>query len=180
MKMAKITEAINNLFDSMQLLDCLDNEEYLAANGISPEEAEEFRKEIWEKIKGYEGEFADHMKYLSSKRQDLSIQAEWWLNESKRLKELADNYTKKVENIENRMDYLMKTFWKTELNTNLYRLSYRKSESVEIKDENLLPSEFINVTEVKKADKTAIKKAIKEWIDVPGATIIEKQNLQIK
>ena len=44
--MAKITEAINNLFDSMQLLDCLDNEEYLAANGISPEEAEEFRKEI--------------------------------------------------------------------------------------------------------------------------------------
>lgn len=58
--------------------------------------------------------------------------------------------------------------------------SFRKSESVGIDDVNSLPDEFkISETSVK-ADKKAIKDAIKNGQDVHGAWLETKQNLQIK
>lgn len=173
-------ETIKNLNDLMQVLWGLDNTEYLEANWIEESEVEELKADLFLKVKEYKEQFKEQMEFLSKRRQDLKMQAEWWLAESKRLKELSDNYMKGVERMEKSMDFFMKAVGEEKLDTSLYHLSYRKSESVEIKDENLLPSEFVTVTEVKKADKIAIKKAIKDWIDVPWATILSKENLQIK
>lgn len=58
--------------------------------------------------------------------------------------------------------------------------SFRKSDSVDIPDDALIPDEFIR-TEVKKTpDKKAIKEALKRGQEVRGAFLIEKNNLQIK
>jgi hypothetical protein len=87
--------------------------------------------------------------------------ANGYLEESLRLKQLADGYDKKVKRIENTMDYLLKTFKKSDFNTDLYKLSYRKSESVEITNENALPKEFIKEKITTTPDKVAIKDALK-------------------
>lgn len=176
----KIIENITNLIDAMDCVKLLDDEQYLVDNDITKDEAEYFKSEIAEKIKYYEWEFASYMDYLSNKRQELSIQANWWMEEALRIWELARSYQKKVENVEKCMDFLMKSLGKEKLNTNIYALSYRKSESIEIQNENMIPQEFIKEKITTAPDKVAIKEAIKKWQEVPWATIITKQNLQIK
>jgi hypothetical protein len=58
------------------------------------------------------------------------------------------------------------------------RLSFRKSECVEIFSEKDLPSQFVECKIVPM--KLDIKTAIKAGKDVPGARIIENRSLQIK
>lgn len=59
-------------------------------------------------------------------------------------------------------------------------LSLRKSESVSIEDEKLIPAEFTTIVQDIKISKTDIKKAIKEGQEVPGATLIQNMSLQVK
>ena len=176
----KITENIKNLFEATSILMDLENPEYLEANGISEDEVPEFKKEIEKQIASCEAELWEQLNRLSFLRQQNQILANGYLEESLRLKQLADGYDKKVKRIENTMDYLLKTFKKSDFNTDLYKLSYRKSESVEITNENALPKEFIKEKITTAPDKVAIKDALKNWVEVPWASIITKQNLQIK
>ncbi len=59
-----------------------------------------------------------------------------------------------------------------------FKLSWRKSSSVEIEDENLLSKQYLKV--VTSPDKVAIKTAIQAGKKVKGAYIKENTNLQIK
>lgn len=61
-------------------------------------------------------------------------------------------------------------------------VSFRKSESVQIDDLNAIAdfdTMYIKYAEPA-ADKTAIKKALKEGIAIPGARLVENNNIQIK
>ena len=57
-------------------------------------------------------------------------------------------------------------------------ISCRESTATEIINENLIPQDYHKISV--SYDKTAIKKAIKAGVEVPGALIVKKQNLQIK
>ena len=68
------------------------------------------------------------------------------------------------------------------LETEQYLFSFRKSEAVNI-DEivfNMNDERFIRTTIKVDADKTAIKKALKDGINVIGASLEQKMNLQVK
>ncbi len=56
--------------------------------------------------------------------------------------------------------------------------SWRKSTSVEITDINQIPAAYLHVEET--ASKADIKKVLVSGIDVPGAALVEKMNLQLK
>lgn len=58
------------------------------------------------------------------------------------------------------------------------QVTYRKSKSVEVASE--FDDERFLIPQEPKVDKTAIKKAIESGEEIVGATIIEKQNIQIK
>lgn len=62
--------------------------------------------------------------------------------------------------------------------TALFKLSLRKSQSVEITDENEVPEEFWAIK--KEISKSTISQAIKDGLEVPGATMKENYGLQIK
>lgn len=62
--------------------------------------------------------------------------------------------------------------------TALFKLSLRKSQSVEITDENEVPDEFWAIK--KEISKSTISQAIKDGLEVPGATMKENYGLQIK
>lgn len=58
-------------------------------------------------------------------------------------------------------------------------ISFRKSESVDVKDVWMIPVEYLKPRDPD-ADKTAIKAALKAGKKVPGAELIQNQNIQIK
>jgi hypothetical protein len=62
--------------------------------------------------------------------------------------------------------------------TALFKLSLRKSQSVEITDENEVPDEFWAIK--KEISKSTISQAIKDGLEVPGAKMKENYGLQIK
>ena len=62
--------------------------------------------------------------------------------------------------------------------TSKVSISYRKSEIIEIDEIEKLSDKFIKIE--KKADKKAIKVAIKEGAEIVGARIVENNNIQIK
>ena len=60
-----------------------------------------------------------------------------------------------------------------------FKTSIRKSESINILDESLVPEDFKAYTQILKIDKKELKKAYKEK-EIEGCEIIIKQNLTIK
>jgi len=58
------------------------------------------------------------------------------------------------------------------------KLSFRKSEAVEVFDESKLNQKYFNYKPT--VDKTAIKADLKAGVEVDGARIVTNQNLQIK
>ena len=58
-----------------------------------------------------------------------------------------------------------------------HKLTFRKGVSTEVTDMNALPIEFIK-TKVE-ADKTAIKKALQEGIEVTGARLVDTTSLKV-
>lgn len=60
-----------------------------------------------------------------------------------------------------------------------FTISYRKSESVEVRNVKAVPDEFLIPVEPK-VDKTRLKDALKSGAMFDGIELIEKQNIQIK
>lgn len=60
-----------------------------------------------------------------------------------------------------------------------FSISWRKSESVNITDDSLLPDTYL-VPQPPKVDKAGIKAALKAGTAVTGAELTEKNNIQIK
>lgn len=88
---------------------------------------------------------------------------------------------KQAENrIENLKWYLTEWIPGEKIETPRVKISWRKSEVVNILDENLIPSGYKSqkITEV--IDKKEIKRAIKSGMVVAGADIKVNENIQIK
>ena len=101
-------------------------------------------------------------------------------SEIKRLNALKKQRTNAIERLENNIKNAMEIFGMSEIKTPLMKLSFRKSESVEVENIDLLDKEFVSEKITFTADKTKIKAAIKEGRTVQGATLQINNNLQIK
>jgi hypothetical protein len=113
--------------------------------------------------------------------------------EIKRLTAEKSARIRKKEWLKNRVDYFVKRQF-TDENGNIdedgvhkYKLelphskiSYRKSDSVEVADLATLPEEYIKTKIEKSPDKIAIKNAIKDGKEIKGAKIVTNYNIQIK
>ncbi len=106
-------------------------------------------------------------------------------------KELIDEYKKKIKSRLNAIDRLHEIVrWVVNeigeknasgnlfIKTNLHKYWIKKSQSVQVDAEELLPETFIKI--VKKADKALIKTALKNGEKVSGASLIEKERIEIK
>jgi hypothetical protein len=100
--------------------------------------------------------------------------------EIKRLQALKKPLVNSIDRLKNNLSQAMQMFDVTELKTPLLKINFRKSESIEVTDIDLLDADFVKTTITKAADKIAIKDAIKAEIPVRGAVLITNYNLQIK
>ena len=60
------------------------------------------------------------------------------------------------------------------------KLERERDESVEVFDDKQLPRDYLRETVTIAADKTLIKKAMKDGFDVPGAKLVRKDRLTIR
>ena len=94
----------------------------------------------------------------------------------------AMQYREKVLNnkAESLKAYLLYALGGEKFNTPKVTMSYRKSKSIEIPNEDILADEWVNVKTIRQPDKDKIKKAIEAGTEVMGARQIEKTNIIIK
>jgi len=100
--------------------------------------------------------------------------------EIERLQALKKRNSSNIEKIKSNILWFMQQNNIDTIKTDLATFSLRKSESTDIENIELISQEFITVKQTFVPDKSAIKKAIKEGREVPGAKVVTNYNLQIK
>lgn len=100
--------------------------------------------------------------------------------EIKRLQHMKKTRANAVDRLKNAVSDAMQSFNIPEVETATAKINFRKSESVEVLDEELIPKEYKRTVVKTAPDKTAIKKALKSGEQIPGCELLTNQNLQIK
>lgn len=96
------------------------------------------------------------------------------------LKDRMDSKKKQIERLKEYVSSDLLNHGETKKESPRVVFSFRRSEQVNILDEDKIPS-YLKTEKVEwTPDKRAIKELIKKGENVPGAELLEKQNIQIK
>lgn len=101
-------------------------------------------------------------------------------NEIKRLEAMKKSRGKTVDRLKESVSKAMQLYEIDKIETPTLKISFRKSESIEIEEESLIDEKYMAVKTTKTPDKKAIKEAIKAGEIVLGVTLKENQNIQFK
>lgn len=100
--------------------------------------------------------------------------------EKERLAALQKFYENTCNRLDNALKTAMVATGHDKVETPTMRLSLRHTTATEVDDLDAVPAEYKTTKVEVVADKTAIKKAIQQGEDVPGAHLVENVSLQIK
>jgi hypothetical protein len=101
-------------------------------------------------------------------------------SEIKRLRALKEAKTNSIERLKECISTAMNIYGIEKVESPLLKLSFRKSEAVEITNEEVLPMSFKTEKVTYTPNKVKIKEAIKNGETVFGAILQINSNLQIK
>ena len=110
---------------------------------------------------------------------ELMVEIDALKAEKEKLIERAKVKERKVESIKNYLSFILTDNGETRFETPRTALSFRKSEVVEI-DDSKLPKKYMKKKIEISPDKVEIRKLLKSGVLIKGASLVEKQNLQIK
>lgn len=103
--------------------------------------------------------------------------------EAEALKAEKDAFAQRQKAAENKMEslkrYISGYLEGTKFETARVKVSFRKSESLEISDDANIPDEFLKFKEPE-VDKVELKKALKAGMHFDGVALVQNQNIQIK
>lgn len=95
-----------------------------------------------------------------------------------------DAFTEREKQAKNKIESLQK--WLSNalegqpMKTNRVEVSFRRSEAVQILDEDKLPKKYQFKKITYAPDKKLIKETLKSGLKIKGCTLVENQNIQIK
>lgn len=121
----------------------------------------------------YENKVENYIKVM--KNLDADIEAR--KNEIDRLKKLNDADKSKKERMKTDLATSMELTGHEKVDTTLFKVSFRKSEAVEVDD--FLLSEAYKVA-TWKANKKRLKEDLKNGLEILGAELVERKNLNIR
>lgn len=103
--------------------------------------------------------------------------------EAEALKAEKDAFAQRQKVAENKMEslkrYIAGYLEGTPFESTKVKVSFRKSESLEISEDANIPDEYLKF-KAPDVDKVGLKKAVKEGLQIEGVAIVENQNIQIK
>lgn len=143
----------------------------ISDNGINIELIASYLNKLYESKEIKVKNVAYYIKELANKEDTIS-------EEIKRLQARKNTVKNRREWLER---YLLNSinYQSIEVPNSSIKITVRNSKQVKITEASLLPEEYIRTKVEKQPDKVAIKKAISEGIDVPGATIVDNMNIKI-
>lgn len=121
----------------------------------------------------YETKVENYIKVMKNLEADVEARK----NEIKRLMELNKADEKKKEHLKDTLSASMSLTGHERVDTPLFKVSFRKSQAVEV-DEAVLPEAYKVATW--KADKKRLKEDLKNGLEIIGASLIERKNLSIR
>ena len=99
------------------------------------------------------------------------------------LKAEKDAFAKRQKSAENKMEslkrYITGYLDGASFESAKVKVSFRKSESIEIEEGTIIPDEYLRFKEPE-VNKTDLKNALKSGIHIQGVQLVENQNIQIK
>ena len=101
-------------------------------------------------------------------------------SEIKRLQGLKQARNKTIDKLKTNISNAMQIYSIDKIESPLMKISFRKSESIEIENQDLLDLDYIESKLVTTPNKAKIKKALESGEIVIGARIKHNLNLQIK
>ncbi len=150
---------------------------------------QEFEKAIEECVDMETGEIINPTRLdelnmvLTDKRENVALYIKNLSAEVKAIDEEAKNLTNRKRVLNNKVEglkkYLADNLEGHKFETAKVVVSFRKSEQLEINSIEHIPAEYL-ISQEPKIDKVALKKSIKQGIEINGVQIITKQNIQIK
>jgi len=165
------TYDIKSEFFSIQEL--LENEEFNEETGELIDNSEAI-KQLLSEIEGERDSKADNIAYLIK---DAHISQLELKVEVDRLNERKKMFERQEESLKHLLDFLLNG---EKLKTDRFTYSYRKSQSVHIIDEDLIPAKYLNVKEEITVNKKLIKEALADFNEVAGAEIVVKKSLSVR
>lgn len=121
----------------------------------------------------YEEKVENYVKVMKNLEADIEARK----NEIKRLTELNKGDEKKKDRLKETLSTSMALTGYDRVDTKLFKVSFRKSQAVEV-DEMLLPESYKVATY--KPDKKRLKEDLKNGLEILGAELVERKNLSIR
>lgn len=106
---------------------------------------------------------------------NLTLEAEAFASEAKRLKDKADKLEANAERLKKYVAFCLRG---EGLKTKHFSLSFRKSEQVEILEPESLPDQYVRIK--REPNKELIKQDLKNGATIKNCGLIKNLNLQIK
>lgn len=124
--------------------------------------------------------FQDKVENVCKFIRNLEVSSEWLWSEIQRLQGLQRQKTRQVDKLKQYLSMIMQAQQLEKYDAGLFKVSFRKSDAVMIKDEWVIPSIYFEIKETKSLDKNTIKEQLKAWAIIPWVFLEIRQNLQIK
>lgn len=121
----------------------------------------------------YENKVENYIKVIKNIESDIEARK----NEIKRLTELNKADEKKKDHLKETLSTNMVLTGHERVDTPLFKVSFRKSQAVEV-DELVLPESYKVATW--KPDKKRLKEDLKNGLEIIGASLVERKNLSIR
>ena len=157
-----------------ELYEMMSKDEYVIneETGEVLEDNTELLKELLAGLDGLKAEKLDNIEYI---KRELKASQEALKTEAKRLSERAkalENNQKKLLDLQ---DFLLSG---EKVKTDKFTFFYGSSEALSIEDESVVPSDFISFEP--KIDKTGLKKAVKDGLELDGVSLKTNINLRVR
>lgn len=130
-------------------------------------------------LESLEGTVAEKAEGIAMVMRTLEAEQDAYTKEIARLNDLKGKAKKKQDSMKDYLSYNLQEMNIDKLDAGLFKFSFRKSTSLEIDDNTLVPAVYKKSITTEKIDKAAIKKAFKTE-EVPGCHLETKKNLQMK
>lgn len=121
----------------------------------------------------YENKVENYIKVIKNIESDVEARKA----EIKRLTELNKADEKKKDHLKETLSTSMQLTGHERVDTPLFKVSFRKSQAVEV-DELVLPESYKVATW--KPDKKRLKEDLKNGLEIVGASLVERKNLSIR
>lgn len=119
----------------------------------------------------------DKVEGISLWIKNLEAEKEAVKNEKNNFADREKRLGKKIDSLKGYLTYALDG---QKFSTPRVAVSFRKSESVLVKDEYLIPDEYCDFTVMRKPNKKNIKDALKNGKELMGVELVEKNNVQIR